>query len=303
MNEDVRDPIVTERYRDIAGETTPEALNQAVLREARQQMSGQYSRNISWMRPMAWAASIGLCLAIVLELNNIPQQEPAMMQLPGAAPVAPSSSVPDAAAADRQNNFRATTNAPGELDEMADLIEPAAIAEPTLAEPTFTDRADPTPVNSERMEQPISKAVEEEGRTSINTTAARQKTEMADAIAAQSDDFAAVDAPAIEELESLNRMREGSNISEIPVGSAAADADASNTGMASEAKQAPLRSMAAGIAPAAELIADPACPAADREAPETWLDCINGLETDGMTELAAREREQLRAAFPEFEMP
>lgn len=293
MNEDVRDPVVTERYRDMAGETAPEALNQAVLREAHQQKNNRYSRSVFWMRPMAWAASIGLCLAIVIELGSIPQQEPAMMQLPAAAPVAASSSMAEAEAAGRDSNFRATTAGPNELDRMADLEIPAAIPE----------SMDTVHMDAERLEQRVRKSADEEGRVDLNTTAKREITEMADDVSGHSDDFAAVDAPAIEELETLNRMREGSNISEIPADSADADSAGAASGMASESKQAPLRSYAAGVAPTAELVVDSACAAADREFPETWLDCIKGLETDGMAELAAREREQLKAAFPDFEMP
>ena len=139
--------------------------------------------------------------------------------------------------------------------------------------------------------------------TSANRIAQREKSEVADATAARVDNFADVEAPAMEEIEMMGRLREGSNISELAVGDAGAEQDEAVADMASESKQAPLRSYAAGIAPAAELAAQPACTAEQRETPETWLDCIKGLETDGMAELAGHERDQLLIAFPDFEMP
>jgi hypothetical protein len=78
----VSDPLVSRTYRESATERAPNALNQAVLRQAAQNASNRYSRSVIWMRPMAWAATIGLCLAIVIELANLPQPDPAMRVAP-----------------------------------------------------------------------------------------------------------------------------------------------------------------------------------------------------------------------------
>ena len=58
-------------YRDLARESTPPSLTDAVLRQAAQatvQKPGRF-----WMRPLAWAAVLGLSLAIVLDVARTPE--------------------------------------------------------------------------------------------------------------------------------------------------------------------------------------------------------------------------------------
>ncbi len=68
------DTLVSEIYRELADERTPQHLNQAVLQMA----AGKETRrglNFSlWMKPVAWAATIALSLAIVLEFTELPTQ-------------------------------------------------------------------------------------------------------------------------------------------------------------------------------------------------------------------------------------
>jgi len=78
----VSDPLVSRTYRESASEHAPDALNQAVLRQAAQNVSSRYSRAVFWMRPMAWAATIGLCLAIVIDLSSLPQPDSSMLSVP-----------------------------------------------------------------------------------------------------------------------------------------------------------------------------------------------------------------------------
>ena len=74
------DPVVTEAYRDLAQERTPAHLDHVVLNEARKAAKTGRPREFSWLRPAAWVTTIGLCLAIVLEITDpVPQ---------GDAPVA-----------------------------------------------------------------------------------------------------------------------------------------------------------------------------------------------------------------------
>ena len=69
------DRLVSTTYREIANESAPDALNQSILRQAAAAAKPRYARNMSWMRPMAWAATIGLSLAIVLEIMQVPQRD------------------------------------------------------------------------------------------------------------------------------------------------------------------------------------------------------------------------------------
>lgn len=68
------DALVSETYRELADERAPQHLNQAVLQMA----AGKETRrgfNFSlWMKPVAWAATIALSLAIVLEFTELPTQ-------------------------------------------------------------------------------------------------------------------------------------------------------------------------------------------------------------------------------------
>ena len=83
-SDNVEDALVSRTYREAAGEQVPDDLDRAVLHRARQHSSNRYSRSVIWLRPMAWAATIGLCLAIVVEINNVPQSMPVPLVLPAA---------------------------------------------------------------------------------------------------------------------------------------------------------------------------------------------------------------------------
>ena len=77
---EVNDRHVSSAYRDAAVEKAPEALNKAILQQAAAATKPRYVPGMSWMRPMAWAATIGLSLAIVLELSQLPQPESLMLE-------------------------------------------------------------------------------------------------------------------------------------------------------------------------------------------------------------------------------
>lgn len=70
------DSVVSAAYRDLAQEETPAHLDHVVLNQAREAAKSGPVRNISWLRPAAWVTTIGLCLAIVLEVTDlVPQDE------------------------------------------------------------------------------------------------------------------------------------------------------------------------------------------------------------------------------------
>lgn len=83
------DLLVADTYRELASERVPDRLNDKVLRLAARAGRSRYSRALAWMRPVAWAATITLCLAIVLELTRLPQMEVAPHPVPEAAPERP----------------------------------------------------------------------------------------------------------------------------------------------------------------------------------------------------------------------
>jgi len=87
---DDNDRLVSAAYRDLANERTPQALNKSIRRRATVASKPGYLLSVSWMRPMAWAATVGLCLAIVFEMTQVPQPESAVFDMPNDAAGLPS---------------------------------------------------------------------------------------------------------------------------------------------------------------------------------------------------------------------
>ena len=69
--ENGNDPRVSEEYRAIAKETTPPELDSKVLSMAANDVRPRVGLARAWFRPLAWAATIGLSLAFVLELSQL----------------------------------------------------------------------------------------------------------------------------------------------------------------------------------------------------------------------------------------
>ena len=72
-NHGISDPLVSRAYRELAPDVVPDELDRAVLREAAAGARPRYARAVRWFRPLAWTATIGLCLSIVLELMRVPE--------------------------------------------------------------------------------------------------------------------------------------------------------------------------------------------------------------------------------------
>jgi hypothetical protein len=105
-----RDKLVSETYRDLGVEKAPEHLNQNILRMAA--ADGKVGRSNSflsgaWMKPVAWAATIGLSLAIVLELTDVPTTVVPMDSAPAVQSASEASVAEDFIAKDKQALERA----------------------------------------------------------------------------------------------------------------------------------------------------------------------------------------------------
>ena len=64
------DPRVSSTYRSLATETTPQELDRKILSQAAGGSRSRYGLVRAWIRPVAWAATIGLSLAFVLEMSQ-----------------------------------------------------------------------------------------------------------------------------------------------------------------------------------------------------------------------------------------
>lgn len=69
------DELVSRTYREHSVEQAPERLNQEILSMAADNASRGSRTNFlfaAWTKPLAWAATIGISLAVVLELSQVP---------------------------------------------------------------------------------------------------------------------------------------------------------------------------------------------------------------------------------------
>jgi len=64
------DTRVSEAYRALATETTPHELDDTILKMAANNVPTRYALVRGWLRPVAWAATIGLSLAFILDISR-----------------------------------------------------------------------------------------------------------------------------------------------------------------------------------------------------------------------------------------
>ena len=144
-DDDISDADVSRVYREAAGERTPAHLDDAVLATARREAKSPYERSIRWLRPMAWAATVGLCLAIVIDVSLVPEfQDSARFDQPLGSPDVGSMSKPLATssdpipAADRMQKAREETQ-PESLDESMGRYGPGNADAPRASEPGLVE--------------------------------------------------------------------------------------------------------------------------------------------------------------------
>ncbi|HNP34479.1 MAG TPA: hypothetical protein PKK10_01390 [Woeseiaceae bacterium] len=67
----VEDARVRAVYRSVATEEVPATLNENILQKARAAARPSDARSLRWFRPLAWAASLVLCVAVVIDTSKI----------------------------------------------------------------------------------------------------------------------------------------------------------------------------------------------------------------------------------------
>lgn len=265
--EDVTDANVSAAYRELAGERTPASLNERVLREARANAGSGYSYWMGWLRPAAWVATVGLCLAIVVELTNTPLTDVGRSDIPAsAAPAVPAEAAPEA----RRES--------GLVEDREPVLEDTSMSSDALRRQQAVRKHEADSPAAEAQDVVAPQAVPEADE---RIDALGRSSEPAEAKArANSDLFTITDAPILEEAEEMARMREGS-VQEPAAGAARA-------------------SFAASVA-ADDADRPASCDDETRSTPESWIECIVDIEQRGGD--AAEERSAFEDAFPGVELP
>ena len=114
--------LVSAGYRDLARERTPASLDDMILRKARDAARPKYGRLRLWVRPLAWAATVAISLAIVLQVTQVPEPELPLAEPPQPAP---KSETTKASRAERQAPAAGRLDA--EVATDADAFVPASV--------------------------------------------------------------------------------------------------------------------------------------------------------------------------------
>ena len=259
------DPLVTRTYRETADELTPEHLDRAILKEAAKAVRPRYSRLIAWTRPMAWAATVMLSVALVLELTKVPTPTAVIFE----------------SGADkfelRELESDSMQDAPAELLE--ESVLPAAL--PGRA----TNNAVVAAPDAEAI-RPAAKQAGLEKAQRDDMQQDRAAEQPMTAPATNVDEFKLKDADLLRRAEDKALLQDDQNRRAAFAGSSedAVSADSTVHGTAAMAVIAPY------------------CDEAVTARPETWLECIAELEKAGLADEALLQRDLFREKFPDFEL-
>ena len=265
------DALVTRTYRDVANERTPDHLNQAVLKEAASAVRPRYSRFINWTRPMAWAATVTLCVALVLEVTRAPVPQ----SIAPVDNVTRSESVPQEL--DVADDVPATGRPGGTPEAETPVYE---VLEKTVAPTTQPERASNIAA-SKKAQTKETRANEASPKLSLRSRAdgkLSQEEQLAAPKPSSADEFRVKDADMLIKAEEMARTQTGDSI---------------------EASQSFDAALVSGTAGHADTNAT--CDESGRSTPESWLACIEELEEAGRPDEARRQRELLQEVFPDFD--
>lgn len=262
---DESDEHVSRTYRELADERTPARLDKKVLRQAARAARPPYAKSIMWTKPVAWAATIAICLAITLQVTQVPMPE----GVPAIMPV-DSLEEDDANLAEELPIYSLDSPAP------ATGVTSAAMSEtPDTAEP----------------KRSMLDAAPAEDRSALKQRAVeREQADTAPSLVmpTSTGEFEAQDLDILQRAEDMVRLQSGPN-------------KAAEQVAAEKVAESPASLFAVTAADRSEPVSG--CDEEAKARPETWHACILSLDEAGMPEIAARMRKQLAEAFPDFEAP
>ena len=276
-NNDSSDPVVSDLYRESASERAPASLNEAVLRNAAAHANKGYAHSMLWMRPLAYAATVVLSLAIVVQIVLPPSTHDAV----------PAASLSPAAEAEQLDLYADLVDAPaGEATDDDDPLK--RLRDQEVREETKIEEFDVPAVVAETVPEVSADMLPQD------------EPEALPQVTAQLGRVDANSAAALEEIAVQGQT---------PPETADLESAALSSAMVMEeaGDMAALRSMQPGnyaysVSQAAP-IEESVCEPDDVESPNTWAECIERLEEAGRSEEAIAERVMLITAFPDFEWP
>jgi hypothetical protein len=267
------DPQVSGQYESLANEKTPARLDRAVLREATRAVRADNRKGSfgAWFRPVAFMVTVGLSLAIILDLSDTSIFNPVTDLSIEAAPTvqAPTGSAADRAGRDPSQSALSEIKRQEKLAPDTD-IDDAAVAK-SRAAATESPPPDQGQLQKMRREMipaitpPQAEPVEDQSRTSDALTAEVESAE--------------------ERIRKVER---------------AVDANK----QAQPARAAQFTAPQAAITTESLLLVAPAaCSEEQKSDVEEWWKCIESLRESGLADVVDLELGNLREAFPDFEPP
>ena len=170
----IMDDAVSEAYRSGATETVPEHLNRRVLAEAEYAVTLRTGRRWPAFRPLAWAATIGLSLVLVMQVTTLGPEPPEVPE--GQDGEAPAGLPTIGVQSDRVDETAPAAISPAEKRER---LNPSS----TLSAPAAGSR------RSEDMRETAAAVAEEEFATNgLSRQSARVSSDAATAVLAFCDD-------------------------------------------------------------------------------------------------------------------
>jgi hypothetical protein len=264
------DALVTRTYRETAGESAPEHLNRAILEEAAHASRPLYSRLISWTRPMAWAATVVLSVALVLEVTNAPTPEGVIFD-DNTGKLGPR---------ERDHEAGLSNDAPAGL--IGESVLPATTPE------RISNGAVPSAPQVEPMKSTAKQAVPEaalEKRQRSDAWRNRVEKQELAMPASSAEEFEFRDTEMLQRADDMARIHSGEN-KESALVSSAADTESADA-VVQGANAVILETLA--------------CNESETATPETWMKCIVALEEAGLADAAREQRALLHKVFPQFD--
>ncbi len=265
QTDEYNDRELREAYRSLATERTPEHLDRAVLAEAAAATKRRSSPMIPWRRPLAWAATIALSFALILEFT---QTNPDLVPPPPATEADFTQVDEREADVPMKDVADAMPSVASDLDAVEEAIAMPAESREETAAPAIKSEA----AKRERMNeleimsapQPAAGAVADE----------QPSPEPADALA----------SPAESELREAARRAEQQVLERQNLPASQALRQSSDQFIELDP-------------------GEPICEAKLREAADTWLRCIEALFDGGQNSEAQMELLHYRRAFPDAPLP